>query len=491
MLLMNTRSSGSCCLSPGRSRPEKKADGPVEPPSPAHQQRAVGMDTPAPSAALTVTEIVTAPVDHERALTSLPAVLCGSVLPRYYYRCASSTTRWRQLHRLRRIGRHRTDRRQRARVVPVKFYGGPDINSFPKAMLNGVETVTGVASAAYGTDRGVRRRLLLEGSKVTPPTPSPRYGDNSGVPCSRLGRSPGETVLGRTHRSEPHRRTTSWTVRGRMPQLRRAGTWCSPPRDVISAGCRHGDTSTPAACASAISDDATFVPCRVRRQPRSRLRDGAAPTTIAPKSSRLADVASTLHPVRRAYSKQELRADLGGLFCPASRAAVAPHTISQRFCRRRRRRRRTHRVSSRRGAVGPPDLQADTRNSGRPRQIEERADGFKDQRLLPVPISKAARLDRAFPRAGCGLLICDRQHRLQRPARPNSACWGDAGARGNASKEGDRLRSGREQASPPRTATPRVRLEGAWQCRSMLIDADCRVELRRAGPQGNPSASIR
>ena len=38
------------------------------------------------------------------------------------------------------------------RVVPSTIFGGPDINLFPEFLLRSVETVTGGASAAYGTD---------------------------------------------------------------------------------------------------------------------------------------------------------------------------------------------------------------------------------------------------------------------------------------------------------------------------------------------------
>ena len=38
------------------------------------------------------------------------------------------------------------------RVVPSTIYGGPDINLFPKEMIKRVESVTGGASAQYGTD---------------------------------------------------------------------------------------------------------------------------------------------------------------------------------------------------------------------------------------------------------------------------------------------------------------------------------------------------
>ena len=38
------------------------------------------------------------------------------------------------------------------RMVDSSLYGGPDINLFPQALVKRVDTVTGGASAAYGTD---------------------------------------------------------------------------------------------------------------------------------------------------------------------------------------------------------------------------------------------------------------------------------------------------------------------------------------------------
>ena len=38
------------------------------------------------------------------------------------------------------------------RVVQSTIFGGPDINLFPENVISSVETVTGGASAAYGTD---------------------------------------------------------------------------------------------------------------------------------------------------------------------------------------------------------------------------------------------------------------------------------------------------------------------------------------------------
>src|SRR5690606_13345279 len=38
------------------------------------------------------------------------------------------------------------------RMASSSAFGGVDINIFPEAMIKGIETVTGGASAAYGTD---------------------------------------------------------------------------------------------------------------------------------------------------------------------------------------------------------------------------------------------------------------------------------------------------------------------------------------------------
>ncbi len=54
---------------------------------------------------------------------------------------------------LRGLGQNRTLTLLNGRRVPsTSAFGGVDINLFPEAMINGLETVTGGASAAYGTD---------------------------------------------------------------------------------------------------------------------------------------------------------------------------------------------------------------------------------------------------------------------------------------------------------------------------------------------------
>src|SRR3954453_10701275 len=118
-------------------------------------QQTSGMDTPTPVAALTVSEISNmAPGEITNALTQLPQFYASSTAATFnganngFFNSPGGGSL-----NLRGVGSKRTltllDGR---RVVSSTIYGGPDINSFPKAMLKGVETVTGGASAAYGTD---------------------------------------------------------------------------------------------------------------------------------------------------------------------------------------------------------------------------------------------------------------------------------------------------------------------------------------------------
>ena len=118
-------------------------------------QQTSGMDTPTPVAALSVTEIANmAPGEITNALTQLPQFYASSTAATFnganngFFNSPGGGSL-----NLRGIGSKRTltllDGR---RVVSSTIYGGPDINSFPKAMLRSVETVTGGASAAYGTD---------------------------------------------------------------------------------------------------------------------------------------------------------------------------------------------------------------------------------------------------------------------------------------------------------------------------------------------------
>jgi iron complex outermembrane recepter protein len=118
-------------------------------------QQTSGMDTPTPVAALSALEITEmAPGSITEALTQLPqfyasatAATFGGANNNFFTSPGGGSLN------LRGVGAKRTltllDGR---RVVSASIYGGPDINSFPEAMLKSVESVTGGASAAYGTD---------------------------------------------------------------------------------------------------------------------------------------------------------------------------------------------------------------------------------------------------------------------------------------------------------------------------------------------------
>jgi iron complex outermembrane receptor protein len=118
-------------------------------------QQTSGMDTPTPVAALSAVEITEmSPGSITEALTQLPqfyasatAATFGSGSNNFFTSPGGGSLN------LRGVGAKRTltllDGR---RVVASSIYGGPDINSFPEAMLKTIETVTGGASAAYGTD---------------------------------------------------------------------------------------------------------------------------------------------------------------------------------------------------------------------------------------------------------------------------------------------------------------------------------------------------
>jgi iron complex outermembrane recepter protein len=114
-----------------------------------------GMDTPTPVAALSAAEISNmAPGSLVDAMSQLPQFYASATAANFN----SGTNNFFASPgggslNLRGIGAKRTltllDGR---RVVSASLYGGPDIDSFPEAMLKSVESVTGGASAAYGTD---------------------------------------------------------------------------------------------------------------------------------------------------------------------------------------------------------------------------------------------------------------------------------------------------------------------------------------------------
>src|SRR5690606_2178502 len=75
------------------------------------------------------------------------------------------------------------------RVVPSTIFGGPDINLFPENVIRTVETVTGGATAAYGTDAvaGAVNFILdtnYEGFRGSVQTGQNEKGDNENFEVS-------------------------------------------------------------------------------------------------------------------------------------------------------------------------------------------------------------------------------------------------------------------------------------------------------------------
>lgn len=118
-------------------------------------QQAVGMTTPTPVAALSSADLqAMAPGSITQAMTQLPQFYASQTAENFGAGSNNFfTSPGGGSLNLRGVGSKRTltllDGR---RVAPVSVYGGPDINMFPSRMLQRIETVTGGASAAYGTD---------------------------------------------------------------------------------------------------------------------------------------------------------------------------------------------------------------------------------------------------------------------------------------------------------------------------------------------------
>ena len=113
--------------------------------------RTSGMDMPSPVTVVTRAEIsVIAPTNLIEGMAELPQFYGSSTTqnPGNFF----TTTGAGSLN-LRGLQSNRTlqllDGR---RVVQSTIFGGPDVNLFPESVISSVETVTGGASAAYGTD---------------------------------------------------------------------------------------------------------------------------------------------------------------------------------------------------------------------------------------------------------------------------------------------------------------------------------------------------
>jgi outer membrane receptor protein involved in Fe transport len=118
-------------------------------------RQAVGMETPTPVTAISITELQTmAPASISEAMTQLPqffnsqtAENFGSLSNGFFTSPGGGALN------LRNIGSQRTLTLLDGRRMPAaSIFGVPDINTFPDQLMARIETVTGGASAAYGTD---------------------------------------------------------------------------------------------------------------------------------------------------------------------------------------------------------------------------------------------------------------------------------------------------------------------------------------------------
>lgn len=151
-----------------------------------------GMDTPTPVAAIGAAELA--------AMSPGALTEAMSQIPQFYFSATAANFNTGQNGfflspgggslNLRGVGSKRTltllDGR---RIVPASIYGGPDINMFPETMLRTVETVTGGASAAYGTDAvsGVVNYILdtrFEGFRAHAQTGQTTRGDGDNAEYS-------------------------------------------------------------------------------------------------------------------------------------------------------------------------------------------------------------------------------------------------------------------------------------------------------------------
>jgi iron complex outermembrane recepter protein len=163
----------------------------------------VGMTTPTPVTSVSLDELTSmAPTTMINALVELPQFY-GSATTANFNTGANGffVSPGGGSLNLRGLGAKRTltllDGR---RMVDSSLYGGPDINLFPQALVRRVDTVTGGASAAYGTDAvaGVVNFVLdtkFDGFKATAQHGQTSRGDNRNNEYSMtFGRKLGERM---------------------------------------------------------------------------------------------------------------------------------------------------------------------------------------------------------------------------------------------------------------------------------------------------------
>lgn len=159
-----------------------------------------GLDTPSPVTVVTTEEVeLLSPISMVDGLAALPQFFNSSTTqtPSPFFTSVGAGSL-----NLRGLDSKRTLQLLNGRrVVQSTIFGGPDINLFPENVIKSVETVTGGASAAYGTDAvaGVVNFILdtdYEGFKASYQTGQNSKGDNKNFEYSLGG---GFAIGDRTH----------------------------------------------------------------------------------------------------------------------------------------------------------------------------------------------------------------------------------------------------------------------------------------------------
>ena len=150
--------------------------------------RASGMETPNPVTVVTRAELdLIAPTTLIEGLAELPQFYGSNTTQNpggFFTTTGAGTLNLRGLQ-----GKRTLQLLNGRRVVPSTIFGGPDINLFPENVISTVETVTGGATAAYGTDAvaGVVNFILdtnFEGFKGNVQAGQNHKGDNANVEFS-------------------------------------------------------------------------------------------------------------------------------------------------------------------------------------------------------------------------------------------------------------------------------------------------------------------
>src|SRR5690606_16984710 len=113
--------------------------------------RPTGMDTPNPVTIVTPEEInLLSPTTMVEGLAQLPQFFMSNTTANtggFFTSPGAGTLNLRGLQ-----GKRTLSLLDGRRIVSSTIFGGPDINLFPEQLIRTVETVTGGATAAYGTD---------------------------------------------------------------------------------------------------------------------------------------------------------------------------------------------------------------------------------------------------------------------------------------------------------------------------------------------------